>query len=172
MALLLAGFPVSLPCTTINCSAARGRTRRPAPSESMKYRFRSPEAESMSTRLRAPQDRDGFLAVRRDLRHNARLALGQPGDEQAVLCRFRRLRDGRERRQGLPDLARRPGGIRVALASEAGTSGRKRPDCPRDRTRHDPKCKREPIIVEKASPSRNHDGSARALAGHSARAAR
>ena len=84
--------------------------RRGRPDARRRRREHDPRA------LRHGQGRRSLLPRRRDLRHHDRLALRQPADEGAVRRRFH-AGDRRERRRGIPGLARRPGRLRAAAAS-------------------------------------------------------
>ena len=117
MALLLAGLPDSVPGTTINRLCGSGLDAVGMAARQIK----TGEAEliiagGVEIMSRAPfvmpKADDGLLAQRRDLRHHHRLALRQPGDEEAVRRRFH-AGDRRERRRGIPGLARRPGRLRA-----------------------------------------------------------
>ena len=84
MALLLAGLPASVPATTVNRLCGSGMDAVAIAARSIK----AGEAELVDRRrrridepraLRHAEGRDGLLAQRRDLRHDDRLALRQPG---------------------------------------------------------------------------------------------
>ena len=110
--------PSEVPGTTINRLCGSGMDAVIAAARAIK----AGEAELMiaggvESMSRAPfvmpKADDGVFAQRRDLRHDDRLALRQPADEEAVRRRFH-AGDRRERRRGFLGLARRPGRLRRA----------------------------------------------------------
>ena len=128
MALLLAGLPDSVPGAdpepALRLRPRRGRRGRPRhpcrrdrACDRRRRRIHDPRA------LRDGQGAGSLLALRRDLRHHHRLAFHQSADEGAV-WRRRHAGDRRERRRGIPGLARRPGRLRDPLAAARGRGDR------------------------------------------------
>ena len=154
MALLLAGLPDSIPGVTrqpaVRLGARRGRRRGPRdPRRRDRFRHRRRRRIDDARAVRDGQGRRGVLALGGDLRHHDRLALHQSADEGAIRRRFDG-RDRRERRRGIPSLARRPGRLRAALAA-ARRQGRARPAISPKRSSpvEVPGGKAGPIIVDK-----------------------
>lgn len=142
MALLLAGFPVSVPGTTINRLCGSGMDAVVTAARAIRAGEISLSiAGGVENMSRAPfvlpKAETAFSRSAESLRHHDRLALRQPSDEDAVWSRFN-ARYGREGRARLRGVARRPGCIRAPVAAEGRASGRKRPACPRDHAGHDP----------------------------------
>ena len=126
MALLLAGLPKEVPGTTINRLCGSGMDAVITAARAIK----AGEAELMiaggvESMSRAPfvmpKADDGLFAQRRDLRHDDRLALRQPADEEAVRRRFH-AGDRRERRRRI-SASRAP----TRTPSRCAASRRRRP---------------------------------------------
>ena len=110
--------------------------------------------------VRHGQGRRGVQPQRRDLRHHHRLALRQPGDEGGLRHRLD-AGDRRERRRGVPGLARRPGRVRLAQPATRRARAAGRVLRPRDRA-GDPQGPqgRHGGRHRRASPPRHHAGGA------------
>ncbi len=121
MALLLAGMPESVPGQTLNRLCASGLDAVGAAGRAIRAgEIDFAIAGGVESMTRAPfvmgKAPEAFCALGRDLRHHHRLALHQPADEGAVRRRCD-AGDRRERRRGIPGVARRPGCVGDPLAA-------------------------------------------------------
>ncbi len=130
MALLLAGLPETVPGLTLNrlCASgldAVGAAGRAIRAGEIEFAIAGGVEFDDAGAVRDGQGAGGVFALGGNLRHHHRLALHQSLDEGAI-WRRRDARDRRERRRGIPGLARRSGRVRDPLAAARGPGHRLR----------------------------------------------
>ena len=128
MALLLAGIPESVPGQTLNrlCASgldAVGAAGRAIRAGEIDFAIAGGVEIDDAGAVRDGQGAGSVCALGRDLRHHHRLALHQSLDEGAVWRRCD-AGDRRERRRGIPGVARRPGCDGDPLAAARGRCDR------------------------------------------------
>ncbi len=124
MAGLLAGLPVEVPGTTVNRLCGSGMDAVGLAARSIKSGEAAPDdrrwrRKHVARTVRHGQGGDGLRAQRGDLRHDDRLALRQPGDEEALRHPLDAA-DRRQRRRRLRHRPRRPGCLRATQPAALG----------------------------------------------------